>query len=106
MTQPSNVLHRNQTMPRNARAETDFDFGTRSELARGVNSELERVPEHFGERYHVHALLGRGGMAAVYSAEDRSSGRLLAIKHSTRAPDSREGRELCALFEREFHLLA
>lgn len=93
-------------MPRAAEAETDFDFGTRTPQSREADVPAAAVPEQFGERYRVEALLGRGGMAAVYRAQDRTSGRVLAIKHSSRRPDTREGRELCALFEREFHLLA
>jgi hypothetical protein len=63
-------------------------------------------PALFADRYELHELLGRGGMAAVYRAVDRSTGRTLALKQLT-PPRRREKRASHqALFEREFHTLA
>jgi eukaryotic-like serine/threonine-protein kinase len=39
-----------------------------------------RIGTVIGQRYKLHALLGEGGMAAVYRAEDLTSGKLVALK--------------------------
>jgi hypothetical protein len=94
-------------MPRAAKSETDFDIGEPRELRSGQPAANDTVPPTLmAGRYRVQALLGRGGMASVYRAVDGVSGRELAIKQCLFRSDTREGRELCALFEREFHLLA
>lgn len=62
------------------------------------------MPELFNNRYRIIRRLGRGGMAEVLLAEDtRNTGRLVAIKTYTVAPDSSTDFDL---FEREFTLLA
>jgi len=58
------------------------------------------------ERYELHELLGRGGMASVYRATDRNTGRVVALKQLTAATQSAEHTRVFALFEREFHTLA
>ncbi len=60
----------------------------------------------FAERYELHELLGRGGMASVYRATDLSSGRVVALKQLI-APERDEQRAAVELwFEREFHTLS
>jgi serine/threonine-protein kinase len=45
-----------------------------------VVQEFEPVEADLGELYTVKELLGKGGMAEVYAAEDKTTGRQLALK--------------------------
>jgi serine/threonine-protein kinase len=56
------------------------------------------------DKYEVIALLGRGGMAAVYRARQASMDRDVAIK--VIKPDLTEIREFVTRFQREAHTIA
>jgi serine/threonine-protein kinase len=58
------------------------------------------------QRYELHELLGRGGMAEVYRATDLALGRQVALKRLTVDPSAPARAQIAALFEREFHTLA
>jgi tetratricopeptide (TPR) repeat protein len=53
------------------------------------------------DRYRVEALLGQGGMGAVYAAVDTTSGKRIAIKTIRHSASSK----VLELFKREFHTL-
>jgi hypothetical protein len=73
-----------------------------AEPAQSVVVHVERV----SDRYELHEVLGRGGMASVYRATDLSNGRQVALKQLTIAATAPEHAHVAALFEREFHTLA
>jgi hypothetical protein len=56
------------------------------------------------DRYELREPLGRGGMATVHRATDRTTGADVAIKQLRATSTQNAG--LVALFEREFHTLA
>ena len=58
------------------------------------------------DRYEVHELLGRGGVACVYAATERASQRRVALKQLQSQGDAEKQRRHRALFEREYHTLA
>ncbi|HKP56684.1 MAG TPA: serine/threonine-protein kinase [Polyangiales bacterium] len=62
--------------------------------------------DRLGERYELHELLGRGGMAEVHRATDRVLGRQVALKQLTVDITASDRSHLAVLFEREFHTLA
>ncbi|MBY0527561.1 MAG: protein kinase [Gemmataceae bacterium] len=63
----------------------------------------EKMPKQLG-RFHLHELLGQGGMGTVYRAEDTSDGTIVAIK-VLRAEWSRRPQSL-RRFHKEARLLA
>ncbi|HKU42447.1 MAG TPA: serine/threonine-protein kinase, partial [Polyangiales bacterium] len=62
-------------------------------------------PTRIADRYQVHELLGRGGMASVYRVTDSASGRALALKQLLPAARNSRAASIVALFEHEFHTL-
>jgi hypothetical protein len=62
--------------------------------------------ERIGERYRVLALLGRGGMAAVYRVSDGEGGPELALKQLQVAESASNRAAIEELFEQEFCTLA
>ncbi|HKP63725.1 MAG TPA: serine/threonine-protein kinase [Polyangiales bacterium] len=58
------------------------------------------------ERYEVHALLGRGGMALVYEATDSVTSQRVALKRLQTLPEPAKQQRNAELFEREFHTLS
>jgi hypothetical protein len=60
----------------------------------------------FAERFELHEVLGRGGMAVVYRATDLGSGRVLALKQLAKEDRDEQRAHLELLFEREFHTLS
>ena len=45
-----------------------------------MTEQLERLKSALAERYAIEREIGSGGMATVYSAEDRRHGRDVAVK--------------------------
>ncbi len=46
----------------------------------GVEDSLDRLPTTIADRYTIQRKIGSGGMASVYSAEDRKHDRQVAVK--------------------------
>ncbi len=63
-----------------------------------------RVPAYLGEgnRYRIEAEIGRGGMGSVYRAEDKNTGKRVAIKIMLDGANP----EAESLFEKEWKILA
>jgi tetratricopeptide (TPR) repeat protein len=59
-------------------------------------------PSVIAGRFHVEALLGRGGMATVYAVRDPATQRQLALKRLTVSGSGARREDLIGLFEREF----
>jgi hypothetical protein len=78
-------------------------------MKRTANSSLPDAlaSDQLSSRYEVGELLGRGGMACVYRAIDRTSLRAVALKQLVVDADApaRARANVAALFEREFHTL-
>src|SRR5262245_28734513 len=62
-------------------------------------------PTRIADRYQVHELLGRGGMASVYRVTDTTSGKQLALKQLLPTSRKHQAASVVALFEHEFHTL-
>jgi hypothetical protein len=70
------------------------------------DADAAQSVQRIADRYELHELLGRGGMASVYRATDLKTGREVALKQ-LRLPAQAERRAgVAALFEREYHTLA
>jgi hypothetical protein len=80
---------------------TIFGMSTDPGPSAGSQSAIEVL---VAGRFEVEAILGRGGMGAVYRVRDRHNGRSLALKRllPSRAPSA----ALRAQFEREYTTLA
>ena len=71
----------------------------------GPPENTEEIGQTIGGRYTVEAVLGRGGMGAVYRVRDARSGERLALKRGC-ARDPRKAQKRKALLEREYHTLS
>jgi hypothetical protein len=64
------------------------------------------IPERIGARYRVRALLGRGGMAAVYRVSDGQGGGELALKQLQLPGNADNQATIETLFKQEYCTLA
>jgi serine/threonine protein kinase/predicted esterase len=81
--------------------------GRLAELERlGLLGSAEKTPEEIAG-HRILTQLGRGGMGSVFLAEERASGRRVALKlASLHLEDGDAGRRARARFEREIHAIA
>ncbi|MBN1652688.1 MAG: protein kinase [Deltaproteobacteria bacterium] len=63
-------------------------------------------PSVIDDRYKVEKILGKGGMAIVYQAEDTKTGETLALKQLLRKSDNAKQKRIAEHFEYEFYTLS
>jgi hypothetical protein len=71
-----------------------------------ASADERAEPTRVANRYDIHGVLGRGGMACVYLATDSVSGRKVALKELQLSASNHDRASITALFEREFHILS
>ncbi|HKU41203.1 MAG TPA: AAA family ATPase [Polyangiales bacterium] len=67
--------------------------------------DVSAVQAALGQRYTIHGLLGRGGMAEVFRATDRTLGGDVALKRLLPSFATAQRKGVAALFEHEYHTL-
>jgi hypothetical protein len=70
-------------------------------MRRSSGLAVSTEPRLIAGRYRIEALLGKGGMGAVYAAVDTSTGKRLALKTTPHNVSPK----VLELFKREFHTL-
>src|SRR4051812_49316280 len=79
---------------------------TDAAVASASNDGLGHLdPTRVAERYEIHGLLGRGGMATAYRAVDGVTGKAIALKRLQLDASEKKHERMVELFEREFHTL-
>src|SRR5205823_5924599 len=85
------------TNPPRARLHEVVSETAESLRGRGVAGSTLAIGSELADRYRIDALIGRGGMGAVYRAHDRELERDVAIKVQHTSADGRLRREAVAM---------